>query len=58
MNPPLLKDQAIIKNAYNLGKLNLNPRFKSYSLPGGMFIIPEGDPADALTGLQEQTPQS
>ena len=47
----------VIKNTFNLRKLNLNLRFKSYRLPGRMLIIPDGDPAYALTGLQEQTPQ-
>ena len=47
----------VIKNTNNLGKLNLNPRLKSHSLPGLTLVIPKGDPADALTGLQEQMPQ-
>ena len=46
----------VTKNTYDLGKLDLNPRLKSNSLPGRMLIIPEGDPADALACLQEQMP--
>ena len=47
----------VTKNTHYLGKLDRNPWLKSHSPPGSRLVIPEGDPADALAGLQKQMAQ-